>query len=126
MKAVVYCGSMGDWPLLTDEERQKGVEALVEAGFLRRRHRRSNPKTAAAHAAHARKPERGLMLIPRAFTRHIPSRPESSFCGPLEAADGLPSIIYNSPYYGFETKADLSSIFTGNFLTWLVSRNSRR
>ena len=21
MSAVVYCGSMGDWPLLTDEER---------------------------------------------------------------------------------------------------------
>ncbi len=25
----------------------------------------------------------------------------------LEAADGLPSVIYNSPYYGFETRADL-------------------
>ena len=32
MSAVVYCGSMGDWPLLTDEERMQGVEALVEAG----------------------------------------------------------------------------------------------
>ena len=24
MSAVVYCGSMGDWPLLSDEERQEG------------------------------------------------------------------------------------------------------
>jgi dihydrodipicolinate synthase/N-acetylneuraminate lyase len=26
MSAVVYCGSMGDWPLLTDEQRMEGVE----------------------------------------------------------------------------------------------------
>mgnify|MGYP005709503175 CR=1 FL=1 len=32
MSAVVYCGSMGDWPLLTDEERQEGVSRLVKAG----------------------------------------------------------------------------------------------
>ena len=32
MSAVVYCGSMGDWPLLTDEERQEGVRRLAEAG----------------------------------------------------------------------------------------------
>ena len=29
------------------------------------------------------------------------------FAGVLEAAVDLPSVIYNSPYYGFETKADL-------------------
>ena len=29
MSAVIYCGSMGDWPLLTDEERMMGVEHLV-------------------------------------------------------------------------------------------------
>ena len=32
MKSVVYCGSMGDWPLLTDKQRQEGVSALIEAG----------------------------------------------------------------------------------------------
>ena len=32
MRAVVYCGSMGDWPLLTDEQRQQGVRRLCEAG----------------------------------------------------------------------------------------------
>ncbi len=29
MSAVVYCGSMGDWPLLSDAQRMKGVGALV-------------------------------------------------------------------------------------------------
>lgn len=110
MKAVVYCGSMGDWPLLTDEERQKGVEALVEAGVpVVVGTGAQNPKTAAAHAAHARKAgAKGLMLIPRVLSRGTsPAAQRAHFAGLLEAADGLPSIIYNSPYYGFETKADL-------------------
>jgi hypothetical protein len=25
MSAVVYCGSMGDWPLLTDQQRMEGL-----------------------------------------------------------------------------------------------------
>ena len=25
MRAVVYCGSMGDWPLLDDEQRKTGI-----------------------------------------------------------------------------------------------------
>ena len=33
MNAVVYCGSMGDWPLLSDEQRMLGVEALGAAGL---------------------------------------------------------------------------------------------
>ena len=33
MSAVVYCGSMGDWPLLTNEQRMEGVERLVKAGI---------------------------------------------------------------------------------------------
>jgi len=32
MNGVVYCGSMGDWPLLTDEQRQEGVRRLADAG----------------------------------------------------------------------------------------------
>ena len=32
INAVVYCGSMGYWPLLTDEQRQDGVKQLVDAG----------------------------------------------------------------------------------------------
>ncbi|MGZ9724250.1 dihydrodipicolinate synthase family protein, partial [Rhizobium miluonense] len=33
MSAVVYCGSMGDWPLLSDAQRMEGVERLVKAGI---------------------------------------------------------------------------------------------
>ena len=29
---AVHCGSKGDWPLLTDDQRQSGVTALTEAG----------------------------------------------------------------------------------------------
>ena len=32
MSAVVYCGSMGDWPVLSEDQRQQGVAALVDAG----------------------------------------------------------------------------------------------
>ena len=31
MSGVVYCGSMGDWPLLTDAQRMEGVARLAEA-----------------------------------------------------------------------------------------------
>ncbi|MDB4422088.1 dihydrodipicolinate synthase family protein [Akkermansiaceae bacterium] len=33
MRGVVYCGSMGDWPLLTDQQRMEGIKRLVEAGI---------------------------------------------------------------------------------------------
>lgn len=33
MRSVVYCGSMGEWPLLSDEQRMEGVRHLVEAGI---------------------------------------------------------------------------------------------
>ena len=32
MTGVVYCGSMGDWALLSSEQRRRGVERLVAAG----------------------------------------------------------------------------------------------
>ena len=32
MSAMVYCGSMGDWPLLDDEQRMEGVECLIKGG----------------------------------------------------------------------------------------------
>ena len=56
MNAVVYCGSMGDWPLLTDAQRQEGVHRLVEAGVrVIVGTGAQNPKIAAQHAAHARR-----------------------------------------------------------------------
>ncbi|MCS1412196.1 MAG: 4-hydroxy-tetrahydrodipicolinate synthase [Verrucomicrobia subdivision 3 bacterium] len=110
MGAVVYCGSMGDWPLLTDAQRQEGVRRLVQAGVpVIVGTGAQNPKTAAAHAAHAREVgAKGLMLIPRMLSRGTsPAAQRAHFAGILRAGGGLPSIIYNSPYYGFETKADL-------------------
>jgi 4-hydroxy-tetrahydrodipicolinate synthase len=110
MSAVVYCGSMGDWPLLTDEQRMEGVERLVGAGVpVIVGTGAQNPRRAAALAAHARKVgAAGLMVIPRVLSRGSSlAAQQAHFDGVLEAAGGLPSVIYNSPYYGYETKADL-------------------
>ena len=73
MRAVVYCGSMGDWPLLTDEQRQEGVRNLTEAGVpVVVGTGAQNPALAAAHAAHAAKVgAAGLMVIPRVLSRGI-------------------------------------------------------
>jgi 1-pyrroline-4-hydroxy-2-carboxylate deaminase len=110
MSAVVYCGSMGDWPLLDDEQRMEGVERLVKGGVpVVVGTGAQNPKRAAAFAAHAKKVgANGLMLIPRVMSRGSSvAAQRAHFEGVLEAAVDLPSVIYNSPYYGFETKADL-------------------
>ena len=48
------------------------------------------------------------MLIPRVLSRgSSPAAQRAHFEAVLEAGVDLPSVIYNSPYYGFETKADL-------------------
>jgi 4-hydroxy-tetrahydrodipicolinate synthase len=110
MSAVVYCGSMGDWPLLTDEQRMEGVERLIKAGVpVIVGTGAQNPKRAAALAAHAKKAgAKGLMVIPRVLSRGSSvAAQRAHFEGVLEAGIDLPSVIYNSPYYGFETKADL-------------------
>ena len=110
MRAVVYCGSMGDWPLLTDEQRRDGVRALAAAGVpVVVGTGAQNPAIAASHAAHAKKVgAEGLMVIPRVLSRGTStSAQRAHFAGILKAAMGLPAVIYNSPYYGFETKADL-------------------
>ncbi|GLQ76641.1 dihydrodipicolinate synthase family protein [Mesorhizobium huakuii] len=110
MSAVVYCGSMGDWPLLTDEQRMEGVERLVKAGVpVIVGTGAVNTAKAVAHAAHAQKVgARGLMVIPRVLSRG-PSvtAQRHHFKAILAAAPGLPAVIYNSPYYGFATRADL-------------------
>ncbi|MCT8162083.1 dihydrodipicolinate synthase family protein [Pseudoruegeria sp. SHC-113] len=110
MSAVVYCGSMGDWPLLTDQQRMTGVERLVAAGVptvvgtgaIR-------PASAVAHAAHAQKVgAAGLMVIPRVLSRGASvAAQENHFKAILTAAPDIPAIIYNSPVYGFATRADL-------------------
>jgi len=110
MSAVVYCGSMGDWPLLTDAQRMEGVERLVEAGIpVIAGTGAINTASAVAHAAHAQKVgARGLMVIPRVLSRGTsPAAQKAHFKAILSAAPDLPAVIYNSPYYGFATRADL-------------------
>ena len=110
MAGVSYCGSMGDWPLLSDEQRMTGVEGLVKAGLrVIVGTGAQNPMRAAALAAHANKVgAAGLMVIPRVLSRGSSAAAQyAHFAGILEAGGNLPAVIYNSPYYGFETKADL-------------------
>ena len=110
MRAVVYCGSMGDWPLLTDEQRMTGIEALIEAGVpVVVGTGAQNTSRAVALTQHARdKGAAGLMVIPRVLSRGSSEAAQRQhFMAVLEAAGNLPAVIYNSPYYGFETKADL-------------------
>ena len=110
MNAVVYCGSMGDWPLLTDAQRQEGVKLLVEAGVrVIVGTGAQNSAIAADHAAHAQKVgAHGLMVIPRVLSRGTSATAQRHhFARILSSAPDIPAVIYNSPYYGFETKADL-------------------
>ena len=110
MNGVVYCGSMGDWPLLSNEQRMVGVQRLVEAGIPTVVGTGAqNPKGAVELCAHARDAgAAGLMVIPRVLSRGIsPIAQEAHFSAILEAGGELPAVIYNSPYYGFETKAEL-------------------
>ncbi|MDS9469195.1 dihydrodipicolinate synthase family protein [Paracoccus sp. MBLB3053] len=110
MSAVIYCGSMGDWPLITDEERMEGVARLVGAGVpVIVGTGAINTAKAVALAAHAQKVgAQGLMVIPRVLSRG-PSvtAQKAHFKAILAAAPDLPAVIYNSPYYGFATRADL-------------------
>ncbi|WP_460416407.1 dihydrodipicolinate synthase family protein [Pseudomonas sp. microsymbiont 2] len=110
MSAVVYCGSMGDWPLLTEAERQEGVARLVAAGIPTIVGTGAvNTREAVSHAAHAAKVgAAGLMVIPRVLSRGASlTAQKHHFSAILGAAPKLPAVIYNSPYYGFATRADL-------------------
>lgn len=110
MSAVVYCGSMGDWPLLTDEQRMEGVARLTAAGVpVVVGTGAVNTTIAAAHAAHAQKVgAKGLMVIPRLLSRgSVVAAQKDHFKTVLSAAPDLPAVIYNSPYYGYSTRADL-------------------
>jgi dihydrodipicolinate synthase/N-acetylneuraminate lyase len=127
MSAVVYCGSMGDWPLLTDEQRMEGIEALVKAGVpVIVGTGAQNPARAAALAAHAKKVgAHGLMVIPRVLSRgQSPAAQEAHFAGILEAAVDLPAVIYNSPITASRQRLNSSSGSTRVSRTFSGSRNS--
>jgi dihydrodipicolinate synthase/N-acetylneuraminate lyase len=106
MRGVVYCGSMGEWPLLSDEARMEGVRHLVAAGVpVVVGTGAQSPARAATHAAHARAVgAAGLMVIPRLLSRGTSvAAQRNHLAGVLAAAPELPAVIYNSPYYGYET-----------------------
>ncbi len=110
MSGVVYCGSMGDWPLLTDAQRMEGVARLCAAGIpVIVGTGAVNTKSAVAHASHAASVgAAGLMVIPRVLSRGASvAAQKAHFKATLSAAQNLPAVIYNSPYYGFATRADL-------------------
>ena len=110
MTGVVYCGSMGDWPLMSDQQRQEGVTRLVDAGIKVVVGTGSqNPRVAVQHAEHASQVgAAGLMVIPRLLSRGISEAAQAEhFAAVLAAAPQLPAVIYNSPYYGYQTKAGL-------------------
>jgi 4-hydroxy-tetrahydrodipicolinate synthase len=110
MGAMIYAGSMGDWPLLTDAERMEGVERLVAAGIpVIVGTGAVNTRTAVALAEHAQQVgAKGLMVIPRVLSRGtVLSAQKAHFSAILSAAPELQAVIYNSPYYGFATRADL-------------------
>ena len=110
MSGVVYCGSMGDWPLLTDTQRQDGVAALTKAGVPTIVGTGGiNTASAVSHARHAHEVgAAGLMVIPRVLSRGTsPVAQRAHFAAILSAAPDTPAVIYNSPYYGFETRAEL-------------------
>lgn len=110
MSAMIYAGTMGDWPLLTDAQRMEGVERLVGAGVpVVVGTGAVNTRTAVALAAHAQQVgAKGLMVIPRILSRGtILAAQKAHFSAILSAAPDLEAVIYNSPYYGFSTRADL-------------------
>ena len=109
MSAVVYCGSMGDWPLLTEAQRQEGVARLVAAGI---------PTIVGTGAVNSKKPFLMQLMQKSRCTRAygnstciitwcIANCTKAHFSAILKAAPSLPAVIYNSPYYGFATRADL-------------------
>ena len=110
MNGVVYCGSMGDWPLLSDDQRKQGVAQLCEAGVpVVVGTGAMNTASAVDHTAHAASVgAKGLMVIPRVLSRGTsPSAQCDHFARILGAAPEIPAVIYNSPYYGFKSKAAL-------------------
>jgi 4-hydroxy-tetrahydrodipicolinate synthase len=101
---------MGDWPLLTDKQRQEGVARLCEADIpVIVGTGAQNSTIASEHATHAQSVgAKGLMVIPRVLSRGTSSKAQRNhFSDILSAAPEVPAVIYNSPYYGFETRSEL-------------------
>jgi 4-hydroxy-tetrahydrodipicolinate synthase len=79
-----------------------GIPVIVGTGAI-------NSASAVALAEHAAKVgAAGLMVIPRVLSRGSSvAAQRNHFKAILSAAPALPAVIYNSPHYGFQTRADL-------------------
>ena len=111
MRGVVYCGSMGDWPLLSDSQRQEGVRQLVQADVPVVVGTGAPESVSGCGPCGSRPRSRGGRFdgdsTPSFLVARRRQRNERTLPAFWRRADGLPAVIYNSPYYGFETKADL-------------------
>ena len=109
MSAVVYCGSMGDWPLLSDAQRQEGVRQLVDAGVrVIVGTGAQNSAIAADHAAHAQSVgAHGLMVIPRVLSRGTSPAAQRNHLPPDPVCRANSGSHLQQPLLRFETKADL-------------------
>jgi 4-hydroxy-tetrahydrodipicolinate synthase len=88
----------------------EGVERLVDAGIpVIAGTGAINTRSAVALAEHAQRVgAKGLMVIPRVLSRgSVLSAQKAHFSAILSAAPELQAVIYNSPFYGFATRADL-------------------
>ena len=121
MSGVVYCGSMGDWPLLTDAQRQEGVRQLVDAGVrVIVGTGAQNSAIAADHAAHAQSVgAHGLMVIPQSCRWHLAGHSTGSLCPDLV---GRTPICPRSSTTALTTvsrpRRNCSWIFAVSFRTW--------
>ena len=111
MPAMVYCGSMGDWPLLTEEQRQEGVRRWWKQAYRPSSEQAQNTSQAVSHAAHA-KEVHGLMVIPRVLSGNLSFRPTRSFLGHSGCGILCPP-SFTTALIGFETKADLFFDYEG-------------
>jgi 4-hydroxy-tetrahydrodipicolinate synthase len=124
MCAVVYCGSMGDWPLLTDAERQNGVERLGKAGLpVVVGTGAQNPKAAVAHAHKVG--ARGLMMIPRVLSRGSSlAAQRAHFAGTLDAAPTRRRSSTTAPITASPRAPTSSASSAATKRTWSASRSS--
>ena len=108
MSGVIYC-EYGDWPPLTDEKRLKAFAALwswcSSGGWYRSSESAISSCSCCPRWICCRKrPD----VIPRVLSRGTSTIAQRHhFAGILGAAPDTPAVIYNSPYYGFQTRAEL-------------------
>ena len=127
MTAVVYCGSMGDWPLLTDAQRMEGVARLVAAripvivgtGAV-------NSRLAVEHATHAAEVGAAGLMVIRGSCRAAPRRSRSAIISRLFFPP-RPSFLPSSttvPTTGSKPKLTCSSLSARSTRILLASRSS--